>query len=112
MRKRPRNALVPCYGAKAHMPELIYHTRAWRETRGELAMQIQARDQAKYKRKDMQRDGNNEFVSGSVSLGDRGPANAAHGTAFTTSFLFAPSLLALKHGFYCEETFHLQVGMV
>ncbi len=43
-----------------------------RETRAELAMQIQAKDQLKYKGKDMLCDGNNKFDSGSVPLGNYG----------------------------------------
>lgn len=57
--------------------KLIYHTEAERETRAELAMQIQAKDQLKYKGKDMLCDSNNKFDSGFVPHGDDGHSAAA-----------------------------------
>lgn len=55
-------------------------------------MQTRAKDQAKYKRKDMRHDSHNEFDSGNVSHGDLPPVmQEKHGTmqkkAFITIFL-------------------------
>lgn len=72
MRKSLKTSKWLNSGIKDHLLQLIYHRGAERETRAELAMQIQAKDQLKYKGKDMLCDSNNKFDSGSVPHGDYG----------------------------------------